>query len=161
MTSWECYENKWFYMKYIGKMAETESLLSTWCTSRDQLKIWKTKLGGSILLVASAIYTNLPYTDCNLQYTPHQHLVYGGGAEEESQLSLSCQFYENWNYYCYMSFHFQTIIEWAVIYATLCHKRTSVTCNRVFGFSYLRLFLQQINDYHNITEICRNCCINN
>jgi hypothetical protein len=23
MTSWECYENKWFYMKYIGKMAET------------------------------------------------------------------------------------------------------------------------------------------
>jgi hypothetical protein len=32
MTSWECYENKWFYMKYIGKMAETESLLSTCCT---------------------------------------------------------------------------------------------------------------------------------
>jgi hypothetical protein len=29
MTSWECYENKWFYMKYTGKMAETESLLST------------------------------------------------------------------------------------------------------------------------------------
>jgi hypothetical protein len=28
MTSWECYEKKWFYMKYIGKMAETESLLS-------------------------------------------------------------------------------------------------------------------------------------
>jgi hypothetical protein len=26
MTSWECYENKWFYMKYIGKIAETESL---------------------------------------------------------------------------------------------------------------------------------------
>ena len=33
MTSWECYENKWFYMKYIGKMAETESLLSTCCSS--------------------------------------------------------------------------------------------------------------------------------
>ena len=32
MTSWECYENKWFYMKYIGKMTETESLLSTCCT---------------------------------------------------------------------------------------------------------------------------------
>jgi hypothetical protein len=32
MTSWECYENKWFYIKYIGKMAETESLLSTCCT---------------------------------------------------------------------------------------------------------------------------------
>jgi hypothetical protein len=31
MTSWECYENKWFYMKYIGKMVETESLLSTCC----------------------------------------------------------------------------------------------------------------------------------
>ena len=32
MTSWECYENKWFYMKYIGKMAEAESLLSTCCS---------------------------------------------------------------------------------------------------------------------------------
>ena len=31
MTSLECYENKWFHMKYIGKMAETESLLSTCC----------------------------------------------------------------------------------------------------------------------------------
>ena len=31
MTSWECYEYKWFYMKYIGKLAETESLLSTCC----------------------------------------------------------------------------------------------------------------------------------
>jgi hypothetical protein len=31
MTSGECYENKWFYMKYIGKMAETGSLLSTCC----------------------------------------------------------------------------------------------------------------------------------
>ena len=34
MTSWECYENKWFHMKYIGKMAETESLLSTCCTKQ-------------------------------------------------------------------------------------------------------------------------------
>ena len=33
MTSCECYENKWFHMKYIGKMAETESLLSTCCIS--------------------------------------------------------------------------------------------------------------------------------
>jgi hypothetical protein len=32
MTSLECYENKWFYMKYIGKMVETESLLSTCCS---------------------------------------------------------------------------------------------------------------------------------
>jgi hypothetical protein len=32
MTSWECYENEWFYMEYIGKMEETESLLSTCCT---------------------------------------------------------------------------------------------------------------------------------
>jgi hypothetical protein len=31
MTSWECYENKWFYLKYIWKMVETESLLSTCC----------------------------------------------------------------------------------------------------------------------------------
>jgi hypothetical protein len=30
-NTYECYENKWFYMKYIGKMAETESLLSTCC----------------------------------------------------------------------------------------------------------------------------------
>jgi hypothetical protein len=40
MTSWECYENKWFYMKYIGKMAETESLLSTCCiTFLDKFKV--------------------------------------------------------------------------------------------------------------------------
>jgi hypothetical protein len=24
MTSWECYENKWFYMKYIGKYLSVE-----------------------------------------------------------------------------------------------------------------------------------------
>ena len=28
MTSWECYENKWFYMKYIGKYLSAEILLS-------------------------------------------------------------------------------------------------------------------------------------
>jgi ammonia channel protein AmtB len=39
MTSWECYGNKGFYMKYIGKMAETESLLSTCCTSHINLCI--------------------------------------------------------------------------------------------------------------------------
>jgi hypothetical protein len=27
MTSWECYENKWFYMKYIGKYLSEEILL--------------------------------------------------------------------------------------------------------------------------------------
>jgi hypothetical protein len=43
MTSWECYENKWFYMKYIGKMVETESLLSTCCThvlKKYQFMLW-------------------------------------------------------------------------------------------------------------------------
>jgi hypothetical protein len=39
MTSWECYEDKWFYMKYIGKMVETESLLSTCCTYRSILHL--------------------------------------------------------------------------------------------------------------------------
>ena len=38
MISWECYENKWFYMKYIGKMAETESPLSTCCISEQKTK---------------------------------------------------------------------------------------------------------------------------
>ena len=46
MTSWECYENKWFYTKYKGKMAETESLLSTCCTFErhvfiTQQQFWK------------------------------------------------------------------------------------------------------------------------
>jgi hypothetical protein len=27
MTSWECYESKWFYMKYIGKYLSEEILL--------------------------------------------------------------------------------------------------------------------------------------
>ena len=40
MTSWECYENKWFYMKYIGKMAETESLLSTFCTVKNGMNVF-------------------------------------------------------------------------------------------------------------------------
>ena len=39
MTSWECYENKWFYMNYIGKMEETESLLSTCCSIDRQLNL--------------------------------------------------------------------------------------------------------------------------
>jgi hypothetical protein len=32
MTSWECYENKWFYMKYIGKYLSEEILLNRECT---------------------------------------------------------------------------------------------------------------------------------
>ena len=31
MTSWECYENKWFYMKYIGKYLSAEILLTREC----------------------------------------------------------------------------------------------------------------------------------
>ena len=31
MTSWECYENKWFYMKYIGKYFSVEILLTCDC----------------------------------------------------------------------------------------------------------------------------------
>ena len=31
MTSWECYENKWFYMKYIGKYLSEEILLTREC----------------------------------------------------------------------------------------------------------------------------------
>jgi hypothetical protein len=33
MTSWECYENKWFYMKYIGKYLSEERLLTRECTN--------------------------------------------------------------------------------------------------------------------------------
>jgi hypothetical protein len=32
MTSRECYENKWFYMKYIGKYLSGEILLTRECT---------------------------------------------------------------------------------------------------------------------------------
>jgi len=31
MTSWECYENKWFYMKYIGKYLSGEILFTREC----------------------------------------------------------------------------------------------------------------------------------
>jgi hypothetical protein len=31
MTSWEFYENKWFYMKYIGKYLSEEILLTREC----------------------------------------------------------------------------------------------------------------------------------
>ena len=34
MTSWECYENKWFYMKYIGKYFSGEILLTRECSWR-------------------------------------------------------------------------------------------------------------------------------
>jgi hypothetical protein len=29
MTSWECYENKWFYMKYIGKYVSGDQTICT------------------------------------------------------------------------------------------------------------------------------------
>jgi hypothetical protein len=32
MTSRECFENKWFYMKYIGKYLSGEILLAHECT---------------------------------------------------------------------------------------------------------------------------------
>ena len=33
MTSGDCFENKWFYMKYIGKYLSEEILLTRECTS--------------------------------------------------------------------------------------------------------------------------------
>ena len=33
MTSGECFENKWFYMKYIGKYLSVEILLTRECIS--------------------------------------------------------------------------------------------------------------------------------
>ena len=33
MTSWECYENKWFYMKHMGKYLGGEI-----CTNQNQIK---------------------------------------------------------------------------------------------------------------------------
>ena len=50
MTSWECYGNKGFYMKYIGKMTETESLLSTCCTSQFLL-LYISFLGAVMVVV--------------------------------------------------------------------------------------------------------------
>jgi hypothetical protein len=41
MTSWECYENMWFYMKYTGKYLSGEILLTRECTI---------KLAGSVYL---------------------------------------------------------------------------------------------------------------
>jgi hypothetical protein len=35
MTSGECFENKWFYMKYIGKYLSVEILLTNECTCTD------------------------------------------------------------------------------------------------------------------------------
>jgi hypothetical protein len=35
MTSWECFENKWFYMKYIEKYLSAEILLTRECTNGD------------------------------------------------------------------------------------------------------------------------------
>ena len=32
MTSGECFENKWFYMKYIGKYLSAEILLTLECS---------------------------------------------------------------------------------------------------------------------------------
>ena len=34
MTSGECFENKWFYMKYVGKYLSVEILLTHECTCR-------------------------------------------------------------------------------------------------------------------------------
>jgi hypothetical protein len=36
MTSGECFENKWFYMKYIGKYLSAEILLNLECSSIDE-----------------------------------------------------------------------------------------------------------------------------
>ena len=35
MTSWECYENKWFYMKYIGKYLSEEIFLTCECSYQN------------------------------------------------------------------------------------------------------------------------------
>ena len=38
MTSWECYENKWFYMKYIGKYLSGEILLTRECSDLHDIE---------------------------------------------------------------------------------------------------------------------------
>jgi hypothetical protein len=47
MTTWECYENKWFYMKYIGKYLSGEILLTRECSDLHDIEEilgnkWKT-----------------------------------------------------------------------------------------------------------------------
>jgi hypothetical protein len=36
MTSGECFENKWFYMKYIGKYLIVEILLTRECSKKKK-----------------------------------------------------------------------------------------------------------------------------
>ena len=38
MTSGECFENKWFYMKYIGKYLSVEILLTRECSNYGNIK---------------------------------------------------------------------------------------------------------------------------
>ena len=37
ITSWDCYENKWFYMKYIGEYLSGEILLTRECICRNRI----------------------------------------------------------------------------------------------------------------------------
>jgi len=39
MSSGECFENKWFYMKYIGKYLSLEILLTRECKRYDAIDI--------------------------------------------------------------------------------------------------------------------------
>ena len=41
MTSGECFENKWFYMKYTGKYLSVEILLTRECRSKIKISITK------------------------------------------------------------------------------------------------------------------------
>ena len=41
MTSVECFENKWFYMKYIGKYLSEKILLTSECMYKKEIYIIK------------------------------------------------------------------------------------------------------------------------
>ena len=59
MTSWECYENKWFYMKYIGKYLSAEILL----TRED----WQIIHGRLNSMSKGFIYTDFVSFCCNMK----------------------------------------------------------------------------------------------
>ena len=59
MTSWECYENKWFYMKYIGKYLSAKILL----TRED----WQIIHGRLNSMSKGFIYTDFVSFCCNMK----------------------------------------------------------------------------------------------
>jgi hypothetical protein len=63
MTSWECYENKWFYMKCIGKYLSGEILLTRECIlqyyPRHGSIHWTTYLHDILMIYKQLVFSHL------------------------------------------------------------------------------------------------------